>query len=79
MRVIERGERLGLTLEARDPIGIACHGVGHHFDRDLASKSGIAGAIHLAHAAGAEEADDFVDANARASGECRQWLRWRLL
>ena len=40
-----------------------------HLDRDLASEPRVAGAIHLAHAAGAERGDDLVGAEAGTGGE----------
>ena len=35
VRMIQRGERLRLTLEACQPIGIVGNDVGQHLDRDL--------------------------------------------
>jgi len=51
VRVVERGEGLGLALEAREPIGVARHVGGQHLERHLAPELRVDGAIHLAHAA----------------------------
>ena len=56
--MIQRGERLRFALEAREPVGIACEGVGQDLDRDIAIQLRIARAIHLAHAARADLGGD---------------------
>ena len=60
VRMIERGEDFGFTLEARQPLAIGRHGLGQHLDGDGALQVGIAGAIHLAHAARADLGGDFI-------------------
>jgi len=50
-------------------IGIGRHGDGQHFDRHVAAEPRVACPIDLAHAAGAERADDFVRAELRAAVE----------
>ena len=58
--MIERGERLRFTLEARQAIGIGREQLGQHLDRDVAVETRVAGAIDLAHAARAEHTGDLV-------------------
>ena len=60
--MIERRDRAGLTFEARDAIGVAVDGGRQHLDRDAGAQAGIARLIDLAHAAGANGADDFIRA-----------------
>ena len=56
VRVVERGERLRLALEAHQAIRIAGERRRQHLDGDVAIELRVAGAIHLAHAARAERA-----------------------
>ncbi len=76
VRVVEGGEDLGLALEAGQAVaagpGVAREMGRQDFDGDVAIELGVAGAIDLAHRAGAEGADDFVDAKACAGLE-RHW------
>ena len=58
--MIQRGEQFGFALKPREPIGIVGERVGQNLDRDLALQPRVARAIHLAHAACAEQRDDFV-------------------
>ena len=64
--MIERGEDFGFALEAREAVGIVRERVGQDLDRDVALQPRVARAIHLAHAAGAEQRVDFVRAEASA-------------
>ena len=52
--MIERGEHLRFALEPREPSGIARERLRQDLDRDLAIELGVARAVDLAHAAGAE-------------------------
>ncbi len=47
--VVQRGQRLGLALEARQPLGRGGHRFGQHLQRDLAVELGVHGAIDRAH------------------------------
>ena len=47
-------------LEAAQALGVGGEGGGQNLDGDVASEARIAGAIDLAHAACADERDDFV-------------------
>ena len=49
--MIQRGCGERFLLEAPQAVGIARECLGQHFDCDLATQAGIAGAVHLAHAA----------------------------
>ena len=49
--MIERRHRACLLLEAPQPVGIARKRFRQHFQRDLAPKTHIAGAIYFSHAA----------------------------
>ncbi len=52
--MIEGRERDRLALESRQAIGIGGNRIGQDLERDIAVQFGIAGAIHLAHSAGAD-------------------------
>ena len=65
VRVVERGQRLRLAREPREPLAIVGDRFGEHLDRDVAIEFRIARAVHLAHAAGTERPEDFVLAEAR--------------
>ena len=69
VRVIQRGERLRLAREAGEAIGIGSERLRQDLDRDVAIEPRVARAIDLAHAAGAEQRDDFVDVETRAGRE----------
>ena len=61
--MIERGQHLRFTPEARQPFRVARHGVGQDLDRHITVELRIAGAIDLAHATGANGIDDLERAN----------------
>ena len=50
VRVIERGERMCFTLEARDPVRIGGKAIGQELQRDVATERGVPSSIDLAHA-----------------------------
>jgi hypothetical protein len=62
VRVIERGDRACLALEALAQLGRGREMGRKHLDRHVAPEARIAGAVDLAHAAGAERAEDLVRA-----------------
>ena len=66
VRMIERGEDLGLALEAGEALGVVCEQVGQDLERDVATELRVARAIDLAHAAGAEQREDFVGTETRS-------------
>ena len=67
--MIERREDVCFALEARHALGIQREGIGQDLDRDVATQSGVSGAIHLAHAAGANGGEDLIRPEASAQGE----------
>ena len=69
VRVIQRGERLGLAREPREAIRIVRERLGQHLDGHVAVELRIARAIHLAHAAFANGRCNLVDAEAGAEGK----------
>ena len=64
--MIQRGKGLRFTLEAREPIGVVCEGIGQDLDRDVSVQLRIARAIHLAHPAFADLGGHFVRAESSA-------------
>ena len=58
--MIQRGQDLRFTLEAREPVGIEGEDVGEDFQRDIAIELRVSRAIDLAHAARAKRGNDFV-------------------
>ena len=67
--MIQRRERSRFALEAR--AGVRRRGgiVRQDFQRDVALQFGVAGAIDLAHAAGAERRTDLIWTETSARGE----------
>ena len=57
-RVVESGDGARFAFEAGAAIGIVGGIVRQHLERDLASELRVLGKVHLAHAAGAECAED---------------------
>jgi hypothetical protein len=64
--MIQRRQQLRLALEPGEPIGVGREHFRQNFDGDVPMASRIAGAIYLAHPAGADERDDFVGAETHA-------------
>jgi hypothetical protein len=60
VRMRERGDGLGLALEARERVGVGGQLRGEDLDGDVAVELRVAGAVDLAHPAGAERREDFV-------------------
>ena len=77
VRVIERCEQLRLTLEPGEPFGIRREQIRQHFDRDLAIEARVPCAIDFAHAALAEDAEDFIRTETGTCGK-RHGLRVRI-
>ena len=67
--VVQRGNRPRLALEARPRIGVAGDVTREDVGGNRAIETGIAGFVDLAHAAGAERADDFIRTEPDAGGE----------
>jgi hypothetical protein len=60
--VIQCRQRLGFSFKPGHILGIAGQRRGQHFDGDLTIQLGVAGAVHLAHAARAKWRHDFIRA-----------------
>jgi hypothetical protein len=69
VRVIERGRGQRLLLESPQPVRVRREVRRQHLDRDITPEPGVGGAVHLAHAAGAERRDDLVVPEAGPRGE----------
>ena len=69
VRVRQRRHGLRLALEAGQRVGILREPFGKDLDGDVAVELRVAGAVDLAHAAGAERGKDLVGAESRAGGE----------
>jgi hypothetical protein len=69
MRVIQRGERLGLPFEACDAIRVVRQMIREYFDRHIAAELRVLRAIDLAHTACAKRREDLVRAEACSGGQ----------
>ena len=76
--MIERREDLCFPLEARHALGIERKGIGQDLDRDVTTESRVVGAIHLAHAAGANGGEDLIRPEASAQGEGQTGCSWSI-
>ncbi len=80
VRVIQRGEQPRLALETGEAIDVRGQLGRQHLERDIAPQLHIARAIHLAHAALADQRPDVEGSQARARqrpGPCRDTGRTR--
>ena len=69
VRVIQRREGLGFTLEAREPIGVVRERLGQDLDRDVAIQLRVTGPEDLAHSPFANAGDNFVDTETGTGGK----------
>ena len=69
VRMTQRGERLGFALEPLLQVWIRRDMLGQDFDGDRAVQAGVAGFVHLTHAAFAECGDDLIRTKPNAGGE----------
>lgn len=67
--MIQRREELRLPPEPSQPICVVREGIRQDFEGDLATELLVVGAVHLAHPAFAEEADDAISAEGRAGSQ----------
>ena len=67
--MVQRGEDLGFALKTRQPIGIRRQRRRDDLDGDFALQPRVRRAIDLAHAAGADLRNDFVEAEPSAGCE----------
>src|SRR5262245_51768120 len=59
--MVERGERLGLSIETRHALR-RHQAIGEHFDRHFPIQPAVSGSVHLSHTALADLGGDFVNA-----------------
>ena len=64
VRMIERGQQLGLALEARHPLRVFRKGSRQNLQRHITFQLRVLGPVNLAHAAYAERSENFVRAKA---------------
>jgi hypothetical protein len=69
VRVIERGEKLGLPFKAGQTVGIPRELLGKELHRHIAPENRISRSVHLSHPARAELLDSLVMANSPANHE----------
>jgi hypothetical protein len=69
--MIQRRERLRLTLEPRQAFGVRRERVRQDLDRDLAIERRVGCPIHLAHSTHTDLGGDFIRAEARAGSEAQ--------
>ena len=68
VRMVQRGEGFGFPLESRQAIRVRGERLRQDLERDVSIELGVARAVHLAHAAGPEGAENLVRAKARPGG-----------
>jgi len=66
VRVVQLCNRLGLTLEPGETVGVLCHSLMDHLYRHIAVKPLVTGAVDLSHPALADLLDDAVMAEGGA-------------
>ena len=66
VRVVQRRERASLAHESRESVGVLREDLWQDLDCDIATKSRIARAIHLAHAAQTDLVGNFIWSKASA-------------
>ncbi len=71
VRMVQRRECLGFTLEARQAVEVRGKRLGQDLDGHLATERGVGRAPHLPHSAFAEGRGDLVDAESGAGGEAQ--------
>src|SRR5262249_9814171 len=67
--VAQGGQQLRLALEPAETLRVGREGAREDLDRHVTAELGVAGPVHLAHAAGAERRDDLVVSQAAAGVE----------
>jgi len=68
--MVQRGQHFGFALEACEPVGVGGERLGQHLQRHVPVELGVAGLIHLAHAAFADLGGNLIHAEPGAGGEC---------
>ena len=67
--MVQRRGGAGFLLESMEAVGVGGERDGQDLDRHVTTQPRIARAIDLAHAAGADDRDDFIGAEPLAGGE----------
>src|SRR5262249_11876216 len=67
--MVERRDGTCLALEALECVGVRVEVLRERFQRDDPAEARVSRAIHLAHAARSERADDFIGADTNAGRE----------
>ena len=75
VRMVQRRGRLRLLREPAEAIRIGSEARRQHLDGDLAPEHGVAGPVHLAHAAGAERRENLASTKSVASSEAHRCWR----
>ena len=75
--MVERRDGLRLAVKPREAVGIAGRRIGQDLDRHAPIEFGVVGKEHLAHPAGAEQAENLVRTEAGANGERHGWRSLR--
>jgi len=76
--VRERGNRARLAFEARAAFRVGAEFLRENLDRDRTVEAGVAGAVNLAHASGANQRPDLVGPEPRARRQGHRGLRGAL-
>ncbi len=74
VRMIERSQHLGLTLEPREAVLVIGERRRKRLDCNVALEVRIGGPIYLAHAAGADGFGDFIGTETCAGVQCHRYL-----
>jgi hypothetical protein len=69
VRMVQTGNGLCFTMEARQPIRIVGEMFGKDFDSDRSSEASVGSLVDLAHSARTDLADDLIWTQARARGK----------
>jgi len=69
VRMIERGERLGFSFEAPEPLFVVGQLLGQHLDRNFAIEPRIPRSIDLPHPPGSEGIEDLIERKGLTGGE----------
>ena len=73
VRMIESRKRPRFPLESPQILCVRRDFGGKHLDRHVAAEFGVAGAVHLAHPAAAERAEDPIGTDVFAVGKGHGW------
>jgi hypothetical protein len=72
--MVQRGEDLGFSTEAREAFGIVREALRKDLQGDIPPEFRVPGAVDFAHPAGADERDEVVGAEARPRGKNHRLL-----